>query len=68
MLYEVITKMRMHAVSSLLSRNDTIVVASISCIYNLGNPEDFKSMAIDLEIGKEIKRQDLIKMLSYNFV
>ncbi|MEJ2272425.1 MAG: excinuclease ABC subunit UvrB [Candidatus Bathyarchaeota archaeon] len=60
---EQIEKMRMHAVSSLLSRNDTIVVASISCIYNLGNPEDFKSMAIDLEIGKEIKRQDLIKML-----
>jgi excinuclease ABC subunit B len=60
---EQIEKMRMHAVSSLLSRKDTIVVASISCIYNLGNPEDFKSMAIDLEIGKKIKRQDLIKTL-----
>ncbi len=60
---EQIEKMRMHAVSSLLSRNDTIVVASISCIYNLGNPEDFKSMAIDLEIGKRIKRQELIKTL-----
>ena len=60
---EQIEKMRMHAVSSLLSRNDTIVVASISCIYNLGNPEDFKSMAIDLEIGKKIKRHDLIRML-----
>ncbi len=60
---EQIEKMRMHAVSSLLSRNDTIVVASISCIYNLGNPEDFKSMSIDLKIGKRIKRQDLIRML-----
>ena len=47
---EQIEKMRMHAVSSLLSRNDTIVVASISCIYNLGNPEDFKSMAVELTI------------------
>jgi excinuclease ABC subunit B len=60
---EQIEKMRMHAVSSLLSRNDTIVVASISCIYNLGNPEDFKSMAIDLEVGKQIKRQELISTL-----
>ena len=60
---EQIEKMRMHAVSSLLSRNDTIVIASISCIYNLGNPEDFKGMAIDLEVGKKFKRQDLIKML-----
>ncbi|MFC1486981.1 excinuclease ABC subunit UvrB [Thermoproteota archaeon] len=58
-----IEKMRMHAVSSLLSRNDTIVVASISCIYNLGNPEDFKSMAVELTIGKEIKRKELIRML-----
>jgi len=58
-----IEKMRMHAVSSLLSRNDTIVVASISCIYNLGNPEDFKSMAIELTVGKQIKRQELIGTL-----
>jgi len=58
-----IEKMRMHAVSSLLSRNDTIVVASISCIYNLGNPEDFKSMAIKLTVGKQIKRQELISTL-----
>ena len=60
---EQIEKMRMHAVSSLLSRNDTIVVASISCIYNLGNPEFFQSMAIELRIGKEIKRQKLISAL-----
>ena len=60
---EQIEKMRMHAISSLLSRNDTIVVASISCIYNLGNPEFFQSMAIELTIGKEIKRQKLISAL-----
>jgi excinuclease ABC subunit B len=60
---EQIEKMRMHAVSSLLSRNDTIVVASISCIYNLGNPEDFKSLAIELTIGKQIKRHELIGTL-----
>jgi excinuclease ABC subunit B len=60
---EQIEKMRMHAISSLLSRNDTIVVASISCIYSLGNPEDFKRMAVELNVGKEIKRQELISSL-----
>jgi len=60
---EQIEKMRMHAVSSLLSRNDTVVVASISCIYNLGNPDDFKNMAIELTVGRELKRKDLIKVL-----
>ncbi|MDR2699358.1 MAG: excinuclease ABC subunit UvrB [Nitrososphaerota archaeon] len=60
---EQIEKMRMHAVSSLVSRNDTIIVASISCIYSLGNPEDFKSLAVHLQIGKELSRQGLIGSL-----
>lgn len=60
---EEIEKMRMHAVSSLVSRNDTIIVASISCIYSLGNPEDFRSMALDLALEKHIGRQDLIRAL-----
>ncbi len=60
---EQIEKMRMHAVSSIVSRNDTIIVASISCIYSLGNPEDFKSMAVELEVGKPLTRQDLIHAL-----
>ena len=60
---EQIEKMRMHAISSLLSRNDTIVVASISCIYSLGNPVDFKRMAVELNVGKEINRQELISSL-----
>jgi len=58
-----IEKMRMHTVSSLLSRNDTIVVASISCIYNLGNPVDFKTMAIELEVGAQMDRRELIHRL-----
>jgi len=60
---EEIEKMRMHAVSSLVSRNDTIIVASISCIYSLGNPDDFRTMALDLPVGKQISRQDLIHAL-----
>jgi excinuclease ABC subunit B len=53
---EQIEKMRMHAVSSIVSRNDTIIVASISCIYSLGNPDDFRTMAADLEVGKQMTR------------
>ncbi len=60
---EQIEKMRMHAVSSIVSRNDTIIVASISCIYSLGNPDDFKTMAMELEVGKEMSRQQLIRSL-----
>ncbi|MCL4435707.1 MAG: excinuclease ABC subunit UvrB [Thaumarchaeota archaeon] len=58
-----IEKMRMHAVSSIVSRNDTIIVASISCIYGLGNPDYYKELAIQLETGKQIRRQDLIRSL-----
>jgi len=60
---EQIEKMRMHAVSSIVSREDTIIVASISCIYGLGNPEDFKGMAADLEVGKQMKRRELLQAL-----
>jgi excinuclease ABC subunit B len=58
-----IEKMRMHAVSSIVSRRDTIIVASISCIYSLGNPEDFKTMAIELQNGQPMTRRHLIHAL-----
>ncbi len=58
-----IEKMRMHAVSSIVSRSDTIIVASISCIYSLGNPEDFRALAINLQVGKPCTRQSLISSL-----
>jgi excinuclease ABC subunit B len=57
---EQIEKMRMHAVSSIVSRNDTIIVASISCIYSLGNPSDFKTMAAELKVGEQVSRNQLI--------
>ena len=60
---EQIEKMRMHAVSSIVSRNDTIIVASISCIYSLGNPDDFRTMAAELEVGKQMSRTQLIHEL-----
>jgi len=58
-----IEKMRMHAVSSVVSREDTIIVSSISCIFSLGNPEDFKTMAVTLRLGEETNRQSLIHAL-----
>jgi excinuclease ABC subunit B len=58
-----IEKMRMHAVSSIVSRDDTIIVASISCIYSLGNPDDFKSMSIKLQVGAQMGRTELIRQL-----
>lgn len=58
-----IEKMRMHAVSSIVSRDDTIIVASISCIYSLGNPDDFRTMAQKLQVGAKMNRQQLIHQL-----
>ncbi len=58
-----IEKMRLHAVSSLLSREDVIVVASISCIYGLGNPADFKEMSLELQKGEPIARSKIISQL-----
>ncbi len=60
---EQIDRMRLHAVSSLISRKDTIVVASISCIYGIGNPADFRGMSLDLRAGKPATRQDILRAL-----
>ncbi len=60
---EQIERMRLKATSSLLARDDVIVVSSISCIYGLGDPSDFLALAVTLEQGKAFKRQDLISAL-----
>lgn len=60
---EKIERMRLRATASLLSRKDTIIVSSISCIYGLGDPKDFAGMSLSLETGKEIDRQKLIVTL-----
>ena len=58
-----IEQMRLEATASLVSRRDVIVVASVSCIYGLGNPERFEQMGIEVTVGKEMKRNDLIAKL-----
>ena len=58
-----IDKLRHSATSALSERRDVIIVASVSCIYSLGNPIDYKSMVISLRTGMEKSRDDLIAKL-----
>jgi excinuclease ABC subunit B len=60
---EEIDRLRHQVTSALLKRKDVIVVASVSCIYNLGLPLNYFSSAIHLEIGKPLTRNDLMKEL-----
>jgi len=58
-----IDKLRHSATSSLVERRDTIVVASVSCIYGLVNPEDYKEHVKSLRVGIEMSRDELLHML-----
>jgi excinuclease ABC subunit B len=58
-----IDRLRLKATSSLLERSDVIIVASVSCIYGLGSPDNYKSMCVSLEKGKTLPRKDLLKGL-----
>ncbi|MFQ6752432.1 MAG: excinuclease ABC subunit UvrB [Clostridia bacterium] len=58
-----IDKLRLSATSSLLERSDTIVVASVSCIYGLGEPKEFLDLHISLRVGEKMSREDLIHRL-----
>jgi len=60
-----IERLRLEATASLINRPDTIVIASVSCIYSLGNPNDYRSLALRLSIGDKIKRADLIRQLIF---
>lgn len=58
-----IERLRLKTITSLTSKNDVIVVASISCIYGAGNPEDFKKLQFELKIGQEISRNKITSQL-----
>lgn len=61
---EGIEKMRLSATSALLSgRNDIVVVSSVSCIYGIGNPEDFHATSVELKVGDIISRNKLLYAL-----
>jgi excinuclease ABC subunit B len=61
-----IERLRIRASSALLSRRDVIVVATVSCIYGLGSPEEFKSAMLPLRTGMTLRRDDLLANLVKN--
>ncbi|MCC5790236.1 MAG: excinuclease ABC subunit UvrB [Opitutales bacterium] len=63
---EEIERLRIAATSALISRRDVIVVASVSCIYGLGSPEDFREMMIPLAVGGELPREEFLQKLVGN--
>ena len=58
-----IDRLRNGATAALLNRRDVIVVASVSCIYGLGDPETYRGLALDLREGLQIRREDLVRGL-----
>ncbi len=60
---EEIERLRLAATTALLSRKDVIIVASVSCIYGLGNPEAYRGSTIDLSVGHSYRRTTLLRQL-----
>ncbi|ACQ69814.1 MULTISPECIES: excinuclease ABC subunit UvrB [Exiguobacterium] len=58
-----IDKLRHSATSALFERDDVIIVASVSCIYGLGNPEEYRSLVLSLRVGKEMGRDEMLRKL-----
>ena len=61
-----IERLRIAASSALLSRRDVIVIASVSCIYGLGSPQDFREMMIPMHVGMRLRRDELLERLVAN--
>jgi len=60
---EKIDRLRHSTTRSLLERPDTIVVASVSCIYGLGSPNDYREMLLKVKVGEGLKREEILKKL-----
>src|ERR1044072_3792345 len=63
LINEQIDRLRLAATSALVSRDDVVIVASVSCIYGLGSPSDYKRMMIYLRKGETILRDQLLLKL-----
>jgi excinuclease ABC subunit B len=61
---EEIDRLRHAAVQDVLTRKDVIVCASVSCIYNIGSPEDYQKVSLEIKAGKKIKRRDFLSHLA----
>jgi excinuclease ABC subunit B len=60
---EEIDRLRHRATQALLTRRDVLIVASVSCIYGLGSPEDYRASVVDVAVGQTIRRQELLDKL-----
>ncbi len=60
---EDIERLRLRATSALMERQDVIIVASVSCIYGLGNPEDYRDLMLHVRVGEERSRREILKGL-----
>jgi excinuclease ABC subunit B len=60
-----IERLRIEATASIINRRDTIVIASVSAIYSLGNPSDWRNLTFSLNLGQKISRKDLINKLIF---
>ena len=60
---EEITRMRLASTASLIARRDVIVVASVSCLYGLGSPDEFEKQRVQIEVGEVIRRDTLLRAL-----
>ncbi|MGL6195989.1 MAG: excinuclease ABC subunit UvrB [Thermoguttaceae bacterium] len=60
---EEIDRLRLSATSSLVTRKDVIIIASVSCIYGLGSPDDYRSMMVSLHVGDELQRDRMLARL-----
>ena len=60
---EDIERLRLRATSSLMERDDVIIVASISCIYGLGNPSDYRGLMLHLKVGEQRPRKEILRGL-----
>ena len=61
---EVLDRLRHEAVQDVLARKDAIVVASVSCIYNIGSPEEYQRVALEIQQGQQITRRELLKHIT----
>src|SRR4051812_24151268 len=57
---EEIERLRLATTSALVSRNDVIVIASVSCIYGLGSPDDYRKMMVPLKVGQQVDRDEVL--------
>jgi excinuclease ABC subunit B len=60
---EDIERLRLRATSSLMEREDVIIVASVSCIYGLGDPREYRELMLMLEVGQRMERRDILQAL-----